>query len=576
MPLPHDLAGEPGERVLRQLVAALLFEGLLDADIDRSGNVTCFNWTLDGTSYRCRAAVGAFGRVRVIPGSIEQRGAGGWRPAHLATLVQALPGDSGSREGLLMELERTAALCAWNQDNLPRPARRELPFDRVESTLDEGHPYHPCFKGRIGFSEEDHRAYGPEAGNDFQLVWLAVARHLLHQVLPEDETPFWRREMGEEVFALLRQRCEALGVGEDYGFLPLHPWQWADISDGALAPYLSDGQVHHLGAAGDRYRASQSVRTLFNVDRPYKASVKLAMNLVNTSTRRTLDPLSVTTAPTVSRWLERVIAGDPLFTTRYPLAILPEYAGVVADRGGPLAGQLAALWRGNIDAVLEDGEEAVPFNALMVVESDGKPFVEGWIRRYGLSNWLDRLLDVAVMPIWHLLVAHGLATECHGQNMVLVHREGWPERLVLRDFHDSLEYVPEFLREPDKAPDFLALDPAYRYAAPNEHYWMESTEALGELTVDCLFIYNLSEVSYLMQECYGLPEEHFWLRVRNRLNSYAAVHGLEARAAQVRPMAETLVTESLLSRKLYPARSDHSHRVPNLLTVSSLLPAKAS
>ena len=55
MPLPLELPGRPDERVLRQLVAALLFEGTVEHRLSPSGEM---NWALGDVAFRCRATRG--------------------------------------------------------------------------------------------------------------------------------------------------------------------------------------------------------------------------------------------------------------------------------------------------------------------------------------------------------------------------------------------------------------------------------------------------------------------------------------------------------------------------------------
>jgi siderophore synthetase component len=564
VPLPLDLGSAPERRVVRQLAEAMLFEGLVDPELRKNGDRLRFEWRAGGKHFRCLGAIAAYDRVRVEADSVEADSGKGWRAARLAELVECLPGEPERRLRLLDELERTVANCRWNDANLPVAHRRPMDFAALEGALDEGHAYHPCFKARTGFSEDDQRRYGPEAGNAFQLAWLLVDRSEVHQRLPRSETAFWTEELGEPVLRELQQRRAERRLDNDrFALLPLHPWQWEALKDGLLAPWLAAGKAHFLGLAGDRYTASQSVRTLLNADRPASANVKLSMNMVNTSSLRTIEPHSVCTAPLLSRWLGDVVAGDPLFETRYPLAVLDEYAGIIAGREGPLAGQLAAIWRRSTTSILGPGEAAVPFNALMMVERDGEPFVDEWIRRYSFHAWLAQLLQVAVLPVWHLLVGHGIATESHGQNMVLIHRNGWPVRLALRDFHDSLEYVPDFLRDRDRVPDFMALDPVYRSARPDQFYWMETVESLGELVNDALFVFNLAEVSHLFHTCYGLPEADFWATVRQLLAAYARERGLVARQDRLGLFRPKIAVETLLARKLGTGRS--SRLVANAL-----------
>ncbi|WP_198650252.1 IucA/IucC family protein [Oceanimonas marisflavi] len=562
MPLPEECLSRPEERVLRQLVEALLFEKLLAAEWRSTDDGDYLHWRLRNIHYRCRARIGAFGRVRITAGSLQQNNGQGWQPAGLPPLVAALPALPRVREQLAMELAQTVRLCRWNRQQLAMPrSRRGLDFAGLEAALDEGHPYHPCFKARTGFSETDHRQYGPEAAARFQLVWLAVERSGLRQSLPAEDTAFWLSELGGEAWDLLSTRLHGLGGSwQQYGLLPLHPWQWQQ-RHARLADGLEQGRYLFLGAAGDHYQASQSVRTLLNADHPHKANIKLAMNMVNSSSLRTLAPHSVCSAPAISHWLTGVVASDPLFSTRYPLALLAEYAGMIADDEG----QLAAIWRQSLTPLLQPGEQAVPFNALMMLEQDGRPFIADWLDRHGLEPWLDRLFEVVVLPVWHLLVAHGIALEAHGQNMVLVHRNGWPVRLVLRDFHESVEYVPAFLREPERVPDFPALDPCYRKAAPNQYYWMETLELLRELVMDTLFVFNLSEVSNLLESHCGLPENRFWSRLALRLETYASEHQLQTRQRRLGHDARQLYTESLLTRKLSGNRVDYHHLIDNPL-----------
>jgi siderophore synthetase component len=149
--------------------------------------------------------------------------------------------------------------------------------------------------------------------------------------------------------------------------------------------------------------------------------------------------------------------------------------------------------------------------------------------------------------------------------MVLVHRDGWPERLILRDFHDSLEFVPGFLASPALAPDFETLSRDYRNAQPNQYYWMQRPADLRDLFVDCLFVFNLSEISHLVQSFYGLNESAFWYRVTQRLLADVAEHSLDARVAWLGFGTREIFTESLLARKLGMNGPDFQHKVPNAL-----------
>ncbi|KJV09962.1 hypothetical protein VZ95_08135, partial [Elstera litoralis] len=207
MPFPRDLPDQPQERVVRQLVAALLFEKLIEARCTPLDGTLCFEWHAPGYRFRGFGRLGPFDRLRVTPGSVQQAGADGhWRPAEPRALLAGLPMPDAHRAALLAELDRTIALCRWNAAHLNRRPRLDLPYSDLDAALEEGHPYHPCFKARLGFSDADHAAFGPEAGARFQLFWLAVARADLRQALPTAETAFWEAELGADAWADLARR----------------------------------------------------------------------------------------------------------------------------------------------------------------------------------------------------------------------------------------------------------------------------------------------------------------------------------------------------------------------------------
>jgi siderophore synthetase component/acyl-coenzyme A synthetase/AMP-(fatty) acid ligase len=559
---PAQATEDPRDRALRQLVEAALFEGLATPGAVQAP--PWLDWRLGALRCRALATIGPFGRPRLRPGSIDiALPDGSWRRADIETVVHALPADAGARLRLKRELAQTIALCRWNSENLAVGDRRSLPFAALDGALWEGHPYHPCFKARTGFTLDDHARFGPEAARPFRLAWLAIRRSEIALSLPGSEADFWRGELGAERDILATRLADTGHSVATHALLPVHPWQMRHLAGGALRPWLEDGRAIALGAAGPAYVASQSLRTLHNLDDPCASSVKLAMSVVSTSSLRILDPHFVLTGPALSGWLRRIVAGDPLLRGRYRMDMLAEHAAALVDRNGPLAGQLAAIWRDS--PRLAPGEAAVPFNALAAREADGTAFVAPWLSRHGLRAWLDRLVEVAVMPVWHMLVAQGVALEAHGQNMILVHRDGWPERIILRDFHESAEYVPDFVLEPEFVPDFGAIDPAHGGPVDDRFHAMRSPAVLAELVTDALFVFNLAEITHLLGCRHDLDEPAFWRRLALRLRRHAREHGLEARFARLGLDESHLTVEALLSRKLGLGAARSSHRAPNAL-----------
>jgi siderophore synthetase component len=273
--------------------------------------------------------------------------------------------------------------------------------------------------------------------------------------------------------------------------------------------------------------------------------------MVNTSSLRTLDTHAICAAPHISKWIANTVKKDQFLKEEASLIILKEYAGVAYQpEGEETQTQLGAIWRESIRLHMEEDEEAVPFTALPLMERDGLPFIDEWLKRYGTENWLKRLMEVSVVPVWHLLVAHGIAVEAHAQNMVLLHKNGWPTRVALRDFHDSTEYHHAFLADPSKVPDFAGIHDQFKKGENDMYYWMSSIEALRELVMDTLFVFHLCELSFVLQEQYGYSERKFWTitgeAIAGHLSRYPE---LISRNHLIQHTAPVVYAESLLKKK---------------------------
>ncbi len=173
------------------------------------------------------------------------------------------------------------------------------------------------------------------------------------------------------------------------------------------------------------------------------------------------------------------------------------------------------------------------------------------------------------MPIWHMLVHHGIAFEAHAQNLILVQQNGWPKRIVLRDFHEDTEFVPEFLGRPETEPDFASVDPFFETIPLDDGYRMDLVESLRQLYVDTVYVFNLADVSFLLERFHGLAEKEFWGLVRAKLDAYAASGVTEAsRIASLEADKAGIIVESLLTKTIHRGGTldYYEHEVRNTLS----------
>ncbi|MCM3616041.1 siderophore biosynthesis protein [Sutcliffiella horikoshii] len=563
----QQVPSKTGFRVIKQLLEAVTFEKLLPFDLKMlSGNEVSVNIHGQKYNFQSQGIHSSFGRIRLREETIRFIGNDGEQTIpNLLDIVNELTTNKRIKKCLMEELQQTICLGDWNEVNIQPVSRRGIVYEEMESALIEGHPYHPCFKARTGFSLNDHQMYGPEASGSFQLRWIAVKKEYIKSSFPCKEEQFMKEEIGEETYEELVDRLKKEGVRHDnYSIIPVHPWQWENMIIHEVKRFYHK-EIIYLGIAGDFYRATQSVRTIWNITDPSKAHLKLPLNMVNTSSLRLMESNSVCVAPALSSWLVQVIEADSYLNDK--LTVLSEYAGMVAmEDDMNLSGHLAALWRESPKIYLNGEEEAIPLNTLSLVEEDNSLYIQPWIDNFGLEKWMDQLVKVTIIPVWHLLVSEGLALEAHAQNMILVHEHGWPKRIIMRDFHESLEYVEGFLKHPELVPDFSTLHQSYKEAPSDKYYWMSSIEALRELVMDTLFVFHFSELSYKLSLHLDYPETSFWQLIRKAIHSHIQSHPeLEERHNLLKSEKKAIYAESLFTRKIGINEKAFRHQVPNSL-----------
>lgn len=575
-------------RIVRQLIESLVYENVIQLSSKLTDGKLHFK--LDGRDAHGNALHYRFsGRRRASFDRIRLDTAPIMRHAHdsvsevesLAEFLLEIRGsmnvDPERLRHFIQELEQTLLNDCLAQfvrqrrgDNL-----RTFDYDDVESLLADGHPYHPCYKSRIGFDYRDNRAFGPEFAQTLQPLWLAARRDRLRvKSLTEfDFSAFIASELGESVHARFLRKIELHGgKPEDYFLLPVHPWQWREQIVHTLFQDIRRRDLIVLGPAQDSYRAQQSIRTLANDSRPERCYLKLSLSILNTSTSRILAPHTVQNAPLVSAWLKNIIEQDTFLRDVLRPVFLAEVCGAVYLSSGPdivqkkSYGTLACIWRESLHPYLDTDEAAVPFNALTNIDFDETPFIEPWVKAYGLYHWLRRLLEVSIVPVIHMLCGHGIALESHAQNMILLHREGWPTRVALKDFHDGIRFAPAYLPDAEKRPTLLSTPAEHARVNRNSYIETDDPAELRDFVHDALLFINLSELALLMSEYFGLDEDAFWALLGEVIREYQdCFPTLQPRFALFDFFAPEVRVEQLALRRLLPDTEVRMQRVTNPL-----------
>ncbi|WP_406438806.1 iron transporter [Streptomyces sp. NBC_00631] len=340
-------------------------------------------------------------RFARAPGDFTVSGPAG--PVRGPAQLLALLGQSGSAvRRLAAELDNSVVnLALARAANPGRPGRLRDSADAEQAVVD-GHPQHPCCRTRSGMSVAEVLAYAPEHHPLIELALLAV--------------PAERWQGAGTWPAELRD-------GDTF-LVPVHPWQ----RDHVLAAHRD------LAVTGRTIPARPllSLRTLAPVADLPGHHIKTALDVQVTNYRRTISPAEVADGPALSDLVAAVVDKAGFGES---LRVLRELGGGAVRVGGRASDSLAAMLRESTDSHLGEGGIAVPLTA---VHATGAAVVAGdpvrWLRDFA----------TLVLPPALTLLSMGVALEAHGQNTLVVLRDGKPVRVLYRDL-DGVRISPRRL-----------------------------------------------------------------------------------------------------------------------------------
>jgi len=392
-------------------------------------------------------------------------------------------------------------------------------FQTIEQTMTEGHPGFVANNGRIGFDSGDYRAFAPEAGNSFPVLWLAG--HKSKTVYAgTDDLPYdvlIAEELDEQTRTAFKETLTQQGVApDDYYFFPVHPWQWFNKLSTVFASEIASQHLCCLGYGPDQYLAQQSIRTLYNVSNPHKRYAKSALSILNMGFMRGLPLYYLGTAPRVAAWLEEKLYSDP-FIEETGFRMLSETASVsyvnpYFEEFGPhndYNKMLATLWRESPSTVVPNGQTALTMAALLHVDDAGDAFLPELIQASGLSTteWLGRYLRAYLTPLLHCFYGHDLVFMPHGENVILVMNEHVPVRSLMKDITEEAAILSPDVRLPDEL----------------SRMYVEVPEEMKTLSIFIdIFDGFFRFAAQILEEHASFPAVRFWRSVADCVRAYQA------------------------------------------------------
>jgi siderophore synthetase component len=148
--------------------------------------------------------------------------------------------------------------------------------------------------------------------------------------------------------------------------------------------------------------------------------------------------------------------------------------------------------------------------------------------------------------------------------MLLLHRDGRPTRVALKDFHDGVRFSRRLLAEPALCPALAAPPP--HHANRNSFLETDDVQLVTDFLLDAFLFINLGELAIFLADAYGFEERAFWAIAD------AVVAGYQERFPQLADRfalfdvrKPTIAVEKLTTRRLLPDTELRLHAVRNPL-----------
>jgi siderophore synthetase component len=527
------------ETVSRQLLTKMLSEFMYEDIISPERVTTETDHTRyrlsmeDGIRYRFEATERLMDSYHVYEETIERRTDDeDWHTAtdpirFLRDLQTSVGIESLTAGNLIKEYNNTlladAHIEARKRKRNGTTDITDLDYAQLEGEM-EGHPWITYNKGRIGWGHDAYQSYAPEQKQPVTLSWAAINREkaTFTAVDGVSHDSLVRGELGDH-YDQFCDRLQSNGLDPDaYYFVPVHDWQWEHSIVQLFPRDIANNAIVPLGDGPDRYLPQQSVRTFVNIDEKSRHHVKLPMRILNTLVWRGLPGERTELAPAITEYIKGIYAQDEFLSEECDLILPGEIAGVNYDHedftaidGVPYQylELLGAIWRESIYTFVEDDEQPITLSALMHIDGDGTPYISRLVEQSGLTlqEWLDEFFDVVLPPLLHFLYRYGTVFSPHGQNTILVLKDGVPHRLAVKDFVDDVNVsqhpLPELEALPNEIHDVLRKEPP---------------DGLCQFIFSGLFICVLRYVVDVLDVHHDYDEERFWGQARKTILDYQA------------------------------------------------------
>ena len=364
---------------------------------------------------------------------------------------------------------------------------------RSEQCLWYGHPAQVAPKARLWPSSLRQEEVSPEFGASLRL-------HLFE--VPADGLWIGANDLPEQ--QVLAAFADQSGARAGRAIISMHPIQ-AELfrADRRVQRLLEARRIRDLGRSGFLAHPTASVRTMYVQGHEY--FIKGSLNIRITNCVRKNAWYELESALIIDRLLKRLTSAHSdstggLHTVDEPAAISWSPQDHSDEDRIWFREQTGAILRRNF--CLAEGEQhclmaGTLFGRDLSLQPNVQPFLAQHLGRLpdqdDLLRWFGRYAALLLRPVLNMFFHHGVVFEPHLQNTVLVHRDGQPVKLLLRDY-EGVKLTAEHGMQSVPEGTHARVRQSMEY--PRSQGWSRIAY--------CLFVNNLSEA--VLALTYGRPQ----------------------------------------------------------------------
>ncbi|RCK27806.1 IucA/IucC family protein [Thalassospira lucentensis] len=412
-------------------------------------------------------------------------------------------------------------------------------------------PYHPVAKAKMGLSNEEYTEFMAEFDKDISLVWIAIKADSL--MLGEGVENSRSKSIADALLTpdcniALQKEMEKKGLSQSHIALPVHPWQLDHYIRPHYDQELQDGTCHILDFQGYRVKATSSLRSMAPLS-PNRNYLKLPMHIFSLAASRYLPAVKMINGNLSEALLRKGLQLDPALESRVFVcdetswwAYFTEGTSLFDERPR----HLSAMVRTYPEILEDDQYRLIPMAALGTpLPGSRVHFFDEWLNYRDMARTENNILTLfrevceTFFDINFRMFKIGMLAEIHGQNAVMVWKDGQAHGLLLRD-HDSLRIFVPWLERNGLS------DPEYRikkgYA--NTLYHDRPEDLLFYLQTLGIQV-NLRAIAETLANIYDIEASEFWKQMKG-----AIIHALDN--ASFNKEDRTMIAEHLFDTPYWP------------------------